>query len=295
MCTNTVGKNSPFYDEHTLIDYFSLAYDKFLLVMDESHIGVPQIRGMYLGDRARKKTLVEHGFRLPSALDNRPLKEEEFWPRIKQAIYTSATPGNWEAEHSEQLVEQIIRPTGLIDPELVVKPVDGQVDDLLERVKKRVQKKERVLVTTLTKKMSEDLADYLKEHGVKAKFLHSDVKTLERVWILEELRRGEFDCLVGVNLLREGLDLPEVSLVAILDADKEGFLRSRTSLVQTIGRAARHIRGQVLLYADDMTGSLDFAIKETNRRRKLQLAYNKKHHITPKSISKKIKSFQTYC
>ena len=276
---------------YTLLDYFP---KKFLLVMDESHVGVPQVRGMYLGDRARKKTLVEHGFRLPSALDNRPLTGDEFWEIIESranAIYTSATPGAWEYEKSSRIVEQIIRPTGLIDPELVVRPVLGQVDDLLPRIRERIKKKERILVTTLTKKQAEDLADYLKEKKIKARFLHSDVKTLDRIRILEDLRKGEFDCLVGVNLLREGLDLPEVSLVAILDADKEGFLRSRTSLIQTIGRAARHIRGRVVLYADEPTGSLDYAIKETNRRRKLQLAYNKKHRITPKTVEKRIESF----
>ncbi|MAG44368.1 excinuclease ABC subunit B [bacterium] len=282
---------------YTLLDYFT--HNKagnFLLVIDESHITVPQIRGMYRGDRSRKQNLVDHGFRLPSALDNRPLKAEEFWEKINQTIYTSATPSVWECDHSGKFIEQIIRPTGLVDPELIVQPVTGkknsmsQIHDLLARIKERVKNKERVLVTTLTKKMAEDLSDFLRDKKIKSKYLHSGVKTLDRVKILQDLRRGKFDCLVGVNLLREGLDLPEVSLVAILDADKEGFLRSRTSLIQTIGRAARNIRGQVILYADNLTGSIKHAIRETNRRRKLQLDYNKKHKITPKSIAKKIAS-----
>jgi len=309
---------------YTLIDYF-LAHNalhnkaggskNFLIVIDESHVTVPQLNGMYNGDHARKKALVDNGFRLPSAFDNRPLKFSEFEDKINQVIFTSATPGkyeltkSWEAakkglkvnlsrenlafgETSQKrgVVEQIIRPTGLVDPELIVKPAKGQVKDVISEIQKVVAKKERVLATTLTKKMAEDLAEFLKENKIKSEYLHSEVDTLERVRILENLRRGKFDVLVGVNLLREGLDLPEVSLVAILDADKEGFLRSETSLIQTIGRAARNVSGRVILYADQITGSMKRAIDETNRRRKIQLDYNKKHCITPKTIQKRIAS-----
>jgi len=272
---------------YTLIDYFP---EDFLIVIDESHATVPQIGGMYEGDRSRKKTLVNFGFRLPSALDNRPLTFTEFEHRIRQAIYVSATPGPYELEKSKgRVVEQIIRPTGLIDPKLIVRPVSGQVDDLLGEIKKRAEKKERVLVTTLTKKMAEDLTDYYADLGVRARYLHSDIDTLERVEILRDLRLGNFDVLIGVNLLREGLDLPEVSLVAILDADKEGFLRSERSLIQTSGRAARNINGEVILYADTITGSMKRALDETNRRRKIQEEYNKKMKITPETVKSTIK------
>jgi excinuclease ABC subunit B len=272
---------------YTLVDYFP---EDFLMVVDESHVTIPQLNGMYNGDYSRKKSLVDNGFRLPSAFDNRPLKFSEFEEKINQLIFTSATPAQYELNKSSQIIEQIIRPTGLIDPELTIKPAKGQVKDVMEEIKKIVEKKERVLVTTLTKKMAEDLSDFLKESKIKAEYLHSGVDTLERVRILENLRRGKFDVLVGVNLLREGLDLPEVSLVAILDADKEGFLRSETSLIQTIGRAARNVSGRVILYADQITGSMKRAIDETNRRRKIQVAYNKKYHITPTTIKKKIQS-----
>jgi excinuclease ABC subunit B len=272
---------------YTLIDYFS---KNFLIVIDESHVTIPQLNGMYNGDHARKKALIDNGFRLPSAYDNRPMKFSEFEQKINQVIFTSATPADYEKNNSAQIVEQIIRPTGLIDPELVIKPAKGQVKDVIDEIKSVVAKKERVLVTTLTKKMSEDLSDFLKESEIKAEYLHSGVDTMDRVRILENLRRGKFDVLVGVNLLREGLDLPEVSLVTILDADKEGFLRSETSLVQTIGRAARNISGRVILYADRITGSMKRAIDETNRRRATQTKYNKLHHITPKTIQKKIES-----
>jgi excinuclease ABC subunit B len=305
----------------TLLSYFP---DDFLLIIDESHVTIPQLNGMYEGDAARKRTLIDYGFRLPSAADNRPLKFKEFEKRVKQAIYTSATPGPYEFKNSNNIVEQIIRPTGLIDPELIIKPVSAkmeniplppfdkgelkekirvnprsvprksasdktQIEDLIIRIKERIKNKERILVTTLTKKMAEELSDYLGEQGIKVNYLHSDVETLNRIKILTEFRKGTYDVLIGVNLLREGLDLPEVSLVAILDADKEGFLRNETSLIQTIGRAARNVHGQVILYADNMTESLRRAILETERRRKIQIEYNKKHHITPKTIIKTIK------
>jgi excinuclease ABC subunit B len=272
---------------YTLIDYFP---EDFLIVIDESHATVPQVGGMYEGDRSRKQTLVNYGFRLPSALDNRPLKFTEFEHRVNQAIYVSATPGPYELERSRgQVVEQIIRPTGLIDPNLVVRPISGQVDDLLGEIKERAEKNERILVTTLTKKMAEDLADHYTDLGVRAKYLHSDIDTLERIEILRDLRLGEFDVLIGVNLLREGLDLPEVSLVAILDADKEGFLRSERSLIQTAGRAARNINGEVILYADAITGSMRRALEETERRRRIQESYNKKMGITPETVKSNIK------
>ena len=272
---------------YCLIDYFP---DDFLTIIDESHVTVPQVRGMYEGDRARKKTLVEYGFRLPSCLDNRPLRLDEFERLIKEVIFASATPSQYEIVKCDaKVVEQLIRPTGLIDPEIIIKPTGGQVDDLIQQVKERAQKKERVLVTTLTKRMAEDLSSYLEELNLRVKYIHSDIDTIERVKILKELRLGQFDCLVGVNLLREGLDLPEVSLVAVLDADKEGFLRSETSLIQVAGRAARHISGQVIMYADTITGSLKRAIDETNRRRNLQMEYNKRNDITPRSIEKAIR------
>ncbi|ATO49087.1 excinuclease ABC subunit UvrB [Brevibacillus laterosporus] len=271
---------------YTLLDYFP---DDFLMVIDESHMTLPQIRGMYNGDRARKDVLVEHGFRLPSARDNRPLRFEEFEKKVKQAVYISATPGVYELEHTPKMAEQVIRPTGLVDPTITVRPIKGQIDDLIGEIQATIAKDERVLVTTLTKKMSEDLTDYLKEIGIKVRYLHSDIKTIERMQILRALRLGEFDVLVGINLLREGLDLPEVSLVTILDADKEGFLRNERSLIQTIGRAARNAEGRVIMYADKMTDSMTKAIQETERRRRIQLAYNEKHGITPQTIQKAVR------
>ena len=272
---------------YTLFDYFP---DDFLLLIDESHATIPQVRAMYNGDRARKDSLVKYGFRLPSAYDNRPLMFNEFEDRINQVVFVSATPGDYEKEHSkENVVEQIIRPTGLLDPKIEVKPVTNQIDDLIEQIRIRVERKERVLVTTLTKKMAEDLTSYLKSLDIKVNYMHSDIKALERMEIIRKLRLGEFDVLVGINLLREGLDIPEVSLVAILDADKEGFLRSERSLIQTIGRAARNTDGTVIMYADSLTDSMEKAISETNRRRSIQEAYNKEHHIIPKTIKKSIR------
>jgi excinuclease ABC subunit B len=270
---------------YTLLDYFP---DDYLTVIDESHVTIPQIHGQYAGDRTRKDVLVAHGFRLPSAIDNRPLTFEEWYGKTSQAILLSATPSDWERRESAAIVEQIIRPTGLVDPEVIVRPTKGQIDDLVADVKDRAANDQRVLVTTLTKKMSEDLADYLLEMGVRARYLHSEIDTLERVQILRDLRLGEYDVLVGINLLREGLDLPEVSLVAILDADKEGFLRSETSLVQTIGRASRNVDGAVVMYADGVTNSMRRALDETNRRRALQRAYNEEHGIDPQTIRKKV-------
>lgn len=269
----------------TLFDYFP---DDFLLFIDESHVTLPQVRAMYAGDRARKSNLIEHGFRLPSAYDNRPMTFDEFYSKINQVVFVSATPGDFELKKSENIVEQIIRPTGLLDPEIDVRPIDGQIDDLLGEINDRISKKERVLITTLTKKMAEDLTTYLSDLNIKVKYLHSDVDTIERMEIIRDLRLGNFDVLVGINLLREGLDIPEVSLVAILDADKEGFLRSERSLIQTIGRAARNANGKVIMYADTVTRSMEIAINETNRRRSIQIEYNKEHNITPKTIIKNV-------
>lgn len=271
---------------YTLIDYFP---EDFLIVIDESHVTLPQVRGMFNGDQARKQVLVDHGFRLPSAMDNRPLTFTEFEEKINQIVFVSATPGPYELEHTPEMVQQIIRPTGLLDPTIDVRPIEGQIDDLIGEIHERIKRNERVLVTTLTKKMSEDLTDYLKEIGIKVQYLHSEVKTLERIEIIRELRLGKYDVLIGINLLREGLDIPEVSLVAILDADKEGFLRSERSLIQTIGRAARNSRGHVVMYADRMTNSMELAISETKRRRAIQEEYNEKHGITPMTIQKGIR------
>jgi excinuclease ABC subunit B len=301
---NGIENYSRYFDQrregeapYTLLDYFKEAQNRFfpkdktgwLMFIDESHISIPQIRGMYNGDRSRKQTLIDFGFRLPSALDNRPLQFDEFVRRIPQTTYVSATPEEWEMERSDQIVEQLVRPTGLVDPIISVHPIKGQIEDLLKEIQQRVAQKQRVLVTTLTKRIAEDLTSYLKERDIKVQYLHSDVLTLERTDRLARLRRGEFDVIIGVNLLREGLDLPEVSLVAILDADKEGFLRSYTSLIQTMGRAARHVQGEVILYADVMTKSIQKAMSEVNRRREIQLAYNKKHNIVPLSIIKPIR------
>jgi len=287
-----ISGRAPGSAPYTLMDYFP---DDFLLVIDESHVTIPQVRAMYAGDRSRKTTLVDYGFRLPSAFDNRPLNFDEFENKINQVIYVSATPADYEKQHSSQTVEQVIRPTGLVDPEIIVRPVKGQVDDLIGVINEVTERNERVLVTTLTKKMAESLTNYLHDVGIKVKYLHSDIETIERMEIVRDLRLGVFDVLVGINLLREGLDIPEVSVVAILDADKEGFLRSETSLVQTVGRAARNVNGKVIMYADTITGSMQRAIDETNRRRKLQTEYNEKHGITPQTIKKDVRAIiQTY-
>jgi excinuclease ABC subunit B len=281
-----LSRREPGQPPYTLLDYYP---EDFLIIIDESHVTVPQIGGMYHGDRSRKQTLIEHGFRLPSALDNRPLNFTEFEARVNQVLYVSATPGNYELKKTKRkVVEQIIRPTGLIDPAVDIRPIRGQVDDLMGEIVKRAKKQEKTLVTTLTKKMAENLTRHYHDLGLRVRYLHSEIKTLERVQILRDLRKGKFDALIGINLLREGLDLPEVSLVAILDADKEGFLRSATSLIQTFGRAARNVDGQVILYADNITGSIMEAMDETNRRRNLQKEYNQKNNITPQSITKRI-------
>ena len=283
--SRVLARRPPGSVPYTLLDHFP---EDFLLIVDESHVTIPQVRAMSAGDRARKTTLVDYGFRLPSAFDNRPLRFEEFESHIRQAIFVSATPGDYEREHSADVVEQVIRPTGLVDPEIIVKPVEGQMDDLLSEIRIRAEKNERVLVTTLTKKMAENLTSYLEQMGTRVRYLHHDIDTIERMEIIRDLRLGEFDVLVGINLLREGLDIPEVSLVAILDADKEGFLRSETSMVQTIGRAARNAHGQVIMYADTVTGSMERAIRETERRRALQMAYNEEHGIVPQTIIKDV-------
>jgi excinuclease ABC subunit B len=280
-----IDGRAPGSKPNTLLDYFP---DDFLVVLDESHVAVPQLNGMYEGDRSRKEVLVEHGFRLPSALDNRPLRFDEWLDVVKQVVFMSATPGPFELTHGGTPIEQLVRPTGLIDPEVIIRPTKGQIDDLMEEIRKRVEAEARVLVTTLTKKMAEDLTDYLLESGVRVRYLHADIDTVERMEIIRDLRLGEFDVLVGINLLREGLDLPEVSLVAILDADKEGYLRSQTSLIQTIGRAARNVEGQVVMYADEVTDSMRRAINETQRRRQIQMEYNEKHGINPTSIRKAV-------
>lgn len=271
---------------YTLMDYFP---DDYLLMVDESHVTLPQVRGMYGGDRARKKNLIDFGFRLPSAYDNRPLNFDEFYSKVNQALFVSATPGDFEKEKSAKIVEQVIRPTGLLDPLITVKPTEGQIDDLIGEINKRTAKNQRVLITTLTKKQAEDLTDFLEETGIKVKYMHYDIDTIERMEIIRDLRLGEFDVLVGINLLREGLDIPEVSLVAILDADKEGFLRSETSLVQTVGRAARNAEGEVIMYADSVTRSMEAAISETNRRREIQIKYNEENGIIPKTIIKDVR------
>ena len=271
---------------YTLFDYFG---DDFLILIDESHVTIPQIRGMYNGDRARKESLVENGFRLPSAFDNRPLNFKEWEDKCKQRIFVSATPAEYEKEHANVIAEQIIRPTGLLDPKIIVKPIDGQIDDLIKNINEVIENNSRALVTTLTKKMAEELTSYLSNKGINVRYMHSDIKALERLEIIRDLRLGKFDVLVGINLLREGLDIPEVSLVAILDADKEGFLRSERSLIQTIGRAARNVNGRVIMYADELTDSMEKAIKETNRRRAIQEEYNKVNNITPQSIQKDIR------
>ena len=277
---------APGQPPHTLMDYFP---DDFLIIIDESHKTIPQIGGMYHGDQSRKRTLVDYGFRLPSALDNRPLSFDEFEQRIDQIMFVSATPGQYEEEHELLRAEQVIRPTGLLDPKVEVRPVEGQIDDLIGEINKEVAKKNKVLVTTLTKRMAEDLTDYMREVGIRVKYLHSDIDTLERTQIVRDMRLDVFDVLVGINLLREGLDIPEITLVAILDADKEGFLRSETSLIQTIGRAARNSEGHVVMYADTMTDSMRLAIQETERRRAVQMAYNEEHGITPKTIQKSVR------
>lgn len=282
-----MSRRPPGSTPFTLFDFFP---DDFLLIVDESHVTLPQVRGMYAGDHARKNTLIEYGFRLPSAFDNRPMNFDEFSKKINQAIYVSATPGEIEKDTSEQTVEQVIRPTGLVDPEIIVKPVSGQIDDIISEINIRTEKNERVLITTLTKKMAEDLTAYLENTGIKVRYLHHDIDTIERMEIIRDLRLGEFDVLVGINLLREGLDIPEVSLVAILDADKEGFLRSETSLIQTIGRAARNAEGKVIMYADSVTRSMEKAITETQRRRDIQMRYNEEHGITPKTIRKDVRA-----